>query len=100
MLSTVSFSYLWDLSAVMVMAQDKKGKGKAPAEACVDADSKPGLDVLLELLGKSLCKRSSAHLEAALNCLEVWPPKMTLLLFWPMKHKNHWWSYKVHMAQM
>ncbi|CAL8470976.1 g10518 [Coccomyxa elongata] len=52
---------------------DKKGKGKAPAEAGagVDADSKPGLDVLLQLLGKTLCKRSSAHLEAALSCIEV-----------------------------
>ncbi|BDA45426.1 probable E3 ubiquitin-protein ligase HUWE1 [Coccomyxa sp. Obi] len=58
-------------AAILLGMQDKKGKGKAPAEGGVDADSKPGLDVLLELLGKTLCKRSSAHLEAALSCLEV-----------------------------
>ncbi len=51
--------------------QDKKGKGKAIEEQDVARDSKVGLDVLLELLGKTLCKRSAAHLEAALSTIEV-----------------------------
>lgn len=57
--------------------QDKKGKGKAVEEGDVAKDSKVGLDVLLELLSKTLCKRSTAHLEAALNTIEVpsFPPK-------------------------
>lgn len=36
------------------------------------------LDVPLELLGKPICKRSSAHLEAALHLIEVSIPQCTM----------------------
>ncbi len=49
--------------------QDVKGKGKLR-----DGPESKGtlaLDVPLELLCKPICKRSSAHLEAALHVIEV-----------------------------
>ena len=60
--STACDGPVWEL-------QDPKGKGK-----CRDDVRAPGtlaLDVPLELLGKPICKRSSAHLEASLHVIEV-----------------------------
>ena len=49
--------------------QDIKGKGKWRDGP--DSSGTLALDVPLELLGKPICKRSSAHLEAALHVIEV-----------------------------
>ena len=53
-----------------VLLQDPKGKGKWRA-IDDELDGILALDVPLELLGKPICKRSSAHLEAALHLIEV-----------------------------
>ena len=52
------------------LLQDPKGKGKWRATDD-EVDGILALDVPLELLGKPICKRSSAHLEAALHLIEV-----------------------------
>jgi hypothetical protein len=52
------------------LLQDPKGKGKWRA-VDDEVDGILALDVPLELLGKPICKRSSAHLEAALHLIEV-----------------------------
>ncbi len=47
-------------------AQDRKGKGKAAeARAAPEAEGERALELLLELLGGTLCRRSSSHLEQA-----------------------------------
>ena len=44
--------------------QDKKGKGRAEeAPRAPDAQGERALELLLELLGGTLCRRSSSHLE-------------------------------------
>ena len=58
------------------VSQDPKGKGKWRGDA--EADGILALDVPLELLGKPICKRSSAHLEAALHVIEVLLPSPSL----------------------
>lgn len=40
----------------------------------------PGIEVLLDLLGKSLVRRSQGHLEAALHLIEVQGPVQSRLL--------------------
>lgn len=55
---------LWEL-------QDPKGKGKYRDMTNAEAPGILALDVPLELLGKPICKRSSAHMEAALHVIEV-----------------------------
>ena len=50
--------------------QDFKGKARWRRDAD-DVDGILALDVPLELLGKPICRRSSAHLEAALHFIEV-----------------------------
>ena len=46
--------------------QDKKGKGRAEdAHGAPDAQGERALELLLELLGGTLCRRSSSHLEQA-----------------------------------
>lgn len=53
---------------------DRKGKGKARAVEPVETQSvgkEHGLEVVLQLLGAGLCRRSSAHLEQALHLLDV-----------------------------
>lgn len=53
--------------------QDKKGKGKA-IEKEDEADPKDGMlgiEVLLQLLGRSICQRSGSFLESTLNLIEV-----------------------------
>lgn len=51
--------------------QDKKGKGRAEeAPGAPDAQGERALELLLELLGGTLCRRSSSHLEQACpDCL-------------------------------
>ena len=56
------------LACCMVL-QDAKGKGKWQSDA--GTEGMLALDVPLELLGKPICKRSSAHLEATLHVIEV-----------------------------
>ena len=51
-------------------AQDPKGKGRWRSNED-EVDGILALDVPLELLGKPICRRSSAHLEAALHFIEV-----------------------------
>lgn len=53
------------------LVQDPKGKAKWRGNA--ESDGILALDVPLELLGKPICKRSSAHLESALHLIEVTP---------------------------
>lgn len=50
--------------------QDSKGKAKLIGAEELE-DGILALDVPLELLGKPICKRSSAHLEATLHLIEV-----------------------------
>ena len=51
--------------------QDKKGKGRAEeAPGAPDAQGERALELLLELLGGTLCRRSSSHLE------QVRPPAL------------------------
>ena len=50
--------------------QDFKGKARWRRDED-DVDGILALDVPLELLGKPICRRSSAHLEAALHFIEV-----------------------------
>ena len=50
--------------------QDFKGKARWRRDED-DVDDILALDVPLELLGKPICRRSSAHLEAALHFIEV-----------------------------
>ena len=57
--------------------QDIKGKGKRRDGP--ESSGTLALDVPLELLGKPICKRSSAHLEAALHVIEV---SLGCLQFW------------------
>lgn len=46
--------------------QDKKGKGRVEeAPAAPEAQGERALELLLELLGGTLCRRSSSHLEQA-----------------------------------
>lgn len=63
-------------------AQERKGKGKrraSGASALPDPEAEPerfagglsGIEVLLDLLGKSLCARSAGHLETALHLIEA-----------------------------
>ncbi|KAK9830284.1 hypothetical protein WJX72_010812 [[Myrmecia] bisecta] len=53
--------------------QDPKGKGKAVAEQPREAaaSEERAIEVVLELLGRTLCRRSNSHLETALHLLEV-----------------------------
>ena len=53
--------------------QDFKGKARWRRDED-DVDGILALDVPLELLGKPICRRSSAHLEAALHFIEVTVP--------------------------
>lgn len=59
-----SATFLTELAA----KQDRKGKGKA-REAV--ATHQRGLEVVLELLSKGICRRSNTHLEQALHLLDV-----------------------------
>jgi hypothetical protein len=64
-------------------AQERKGKGKRRASSVndplPDPEAEPerwpgglsGIEVLLDLLGKSLCARSAGHLETALHLIEA-----------------------------
>ena len=60
-----------------VLLQDPKGKGRWRA-IDDEVDGILALDVPLELLGKPICQRSSAHLEAALHLIEVSFPQCTM----------------------
>lgn len=50
---------------------DRKGKGKAREPEKASVGKEHGLEVVLQLLGTGLCRRSNAHLEQALHLLDV-----------------------------
>ena len=73
-------------TCLRTQAQERKGKGKqrrvsfsGMPEELAGLDTEPerfpdglsGVDVLLDLLGKSLAQRSQGHLEAALHLIEA-----------------------------
>lgn len=49
--------------------QDRKGKGRAQETSHVSLQH--GLEVVLELLGSRVCRRSNMHLEQALHLVDV-----------------------------
>ena len=62
-----SDSFVGELAA----RQDRKGKGKAREAGNAREQQQRGLEVVLDLLGKGMCRRSNAHLEQALHLLDV-----------------------------
>ncbi|KAK9821448.1 hypothetical protein WJX81_000342 [Elliptochloris bilobata] len=56
----------------LAAAQDKKGKGRVEeAAGAPGAQGERALELLLELLGGTLCRRSSSHMEQVLHLLET-----------------------------
>ncbi len=71
----VNILFIWFICFIIVdienaTMQDKKGKRRA-IEATELGPDERAMEVLLELLGKSLCRRSSTHLEQVLQLLVV-----------------------------